>query len=231
MLPLLAALISLSSGSTLDLGGTTIRCSVPGQIGIHAFGDGITIRNGTVIGCHIAILVEREVADYVPSAGVIVEGMTLIDSDFRGIRAVVDGGVIRNNLIVRTGGCRTYDNAFAMGIEAAGRGLVLKGNTIVGVTPVGTGEGIGVAVSDAGVGAFVSGNAITEARDYGIWIGGESRVLVEENVVAGSRVGFAMSSPTGGIRSGNKFIECATDRKIGGAVEEIPYVLVDGQVP
>ena len=70
MLPLLAALISLSSGSTLDLGGTTIRCSVPGQIGIHAFGDGITIRNGTVIGCHIAILVEREVADYVPSAGV-----------------------------------------------------------------------------------------------------------------------------------------------------------------
>ena len=231
MLPLLAAaLISLASGDALDLGGATLRCESE-QVGIHAFGDGITIRNGKIVGCHIAILVEHAEADYGSSAGIVVEGMTLIDSDFRGMRVVADGGVIRDNLIVRAGGCAAYANSFAMGIEAVGRGLVVEDNTVVGVTPVGSGEGLGVSISEGGVGTIVRRNAITGVRDYGIWIGGASRVLVENNVVTGSRVGFAMSSPTGGIRANNKFIECATDRKIGGAVKTIPHLLVNGQVP
>lgn len=219
---LAAALITLSSGATLDLAGASIRCTEPNQIGIHAYGDGITIRNGAVIGCHIAILVEREVADYVPSAGVIVEGMTLLDSDFRGIRAVVNGGAIRDNLIVRTGGCKLFKNSFAMGIEAVGRGLVVEGNTIAGVVPVNTGEGVGISISDQGVGTAVRGNAITGARDYGIWIGGSSRALVARNLVTGSRFGLAMSSPTGGIVEANRFIECATNQIINGKVEAIP---------
>lgn len=196
----------------LDLSGYSLICrgctSSTTAIGIHASNRrDITIKNGHVIGFYYGAKITNS-EGYVPlrhdhttaPTNIVVQNLRLRGNFFRGVRVEARGARIEDNLIVDTGGSTVHANAYAFAIESFGGGATIEGNTIYNTYGVGTGEGVGISVSDFGVGTIVRDNRIANAADsnatgtasYGIWIGGGSspgsNVVVDDNTVVISKV-------------------------------------------
>jgi hypothetical protein len=90
-----------------------------------------------------------------------------------------------------------------MGIESYGGGATIEGNSVYDTFGVGTGEGVGLSVSDYGVGTVVRNNHLqnfsttsgTGNATMGIWIGSaNSNIIVDNHTVTVNK--------TAGIRFG-----------------------------
>src|SRR5262249_456491 len=107
------------------------------------------------------------------------------------------GNIVRNNLIVQTGGSTSFlANGNAIGIYVTGNGPRVLNNHVIKTVTQGTGTAYGILVSSTSTGAFIVQNRITEA-DVGIFFdGGTGRY--RDNLT------FTVTTPyTGGTDAGN----------------------------
>ena len=154
----------------------------------------ITIKNGTIRGFFTGIFLPNTGA----SQGHVVEDIRADQNTSVGISVDGSGNIVRNNQVVRTGGCTTPcgPNADAAGIQVGGAGPRVLNNNVITVTKAGTGVAWGILVTGA-IGALVVNNRITEA-DRGIEYLGGSTGKFRDNVT------FDVTTPyTGGTNIGN----------------------------
>lgn len=228
-----------ASDVVLDLNGFSITGPATAStraIGIYAFNqDRIQIRNGTIRGFLYGILLSSDQDSVIRyrsgfrHGGHIVENLRLLDNQFRAVRVEGRGNVIRNNLIIETGGTTVYPNSYGLAIEATGPGALLEGNVVYNSFGMSdTGEGVGISVSTLGGGAVVSKNIVANSglapsasyapwpgnsnSTWGIWAGdttggflepNRTSVLISDNLVSNTRYGVTIHSMSGGLISRN----------------------------
>ncbi len=139
--------------------GTTAR-------GIHATDrQNITIRNGTIRGFLLAILLDQVGS---VSAGHLIEDIRADQNTAAGIWLESSRSIVRNNQVVATGGSTAIGaNADVYGIGLDGDSNAAINNDVVGVVPIGTGESMGVFFGGPSGGGLAVNNRISET-DYGV---------------------------------------------------------------
>ena len=182
---------------TLDLNGFKLGglAAGPGTetIGIHATDrQNITIKNGTIRGFLYGI----RLVDSGASQGHVVEDIRADQNTVHGIEVAGSGIIVRNNLVVQTGGCTVCGaNVSTFGIVVFGTGPRVLSNDVITVTKQGSGIAWGISVAGSS-GALVVNNRITEA-DRGIDYGGGTGKF-RDNIT------FDVTTPfTGGTNIGN----------------------------
>lgn len=147
-----------------------------------------------------------------------IENVFMQDAWFRGIWHQGDDPMIAGNDIRSVTGCTFYPNAYCMGIETQGisnpgKAKVLR-NTVQDVYGVGTGEGVGISISDKGQDAVVMHNIVKNqtvipSKSFGLWVGGQSNVSAAHNHFQGYHYGATFSSPPTGFVDENSFLNVA----------------------
>lgn len=166
-----------------------------------------------------------------------IQNVFVQDAWFRGIRIDGHESMICDNDIRDVGGCTYYPNAYCMGIEtqglpvAEGRAKILR-NSVQRVRGVGTGESVGIALSDKGRGAIIQGNTIKNDEmlpgSFGLWVGGQSDPAVVGNHFDTWGYGAAWSSPPSGFLDENSFRACTATLLNGSFSLEVgPSDLID----
>ena len=164
-----------------------------GAIGIFATDrQNITIKNGTVRGFLRGIWF-----DGAASQGHVVEDMRLDQNTFVSIQVQAARSIIRNNLVVATGGCTTCGanaDAFGITVSSSAETRVLN-NDVIDTVPTGSGTAWGIRFSSA-LGVLAVNNRISSA-DNGI----------DYNLSSGKyrdNITFFVTTPyTGGTDVGN----------------------------
>ncbi|MCS7167567.1 MAG: right-handed parallel beta-helix repeat-containing protein [Gemmatales bacterium] len=231
-----------ASDVVIDLQGHAIIG--PDTASTHAIGilvqhqSRVTIRNGTIRGCMYGVYILGNYNSVVANktgfsqGGHVIESLRLINNKFRGIRVEGRGNIIRNNLILNTGGTRAWPNAYAFGIEVIGPGALVRGNVIYNTYGMGQlGEGVGISASSLAGGTLFLDNVIansglspssayapwpgTSQSTWGIWVGDTatnsvapsgsnlSSALVAENIVANYRYGITIHAWSQGLMADN----------------------------
>ena len=218
--------IQINAGNVvLDLNGYTIGGSQAGA-GTNAYGiyayqrKNITIRNGTVRGFNQGIWLNDD-SPYTTSQGHIIENIRADRNTIYGIVLYGLGNIIRNNLVVSTGGnsynshphgvlvsgsgnrvinndvCETKENGSgqnAYGIYATNAsGLVVENNR-VGNAAIGPGTSYGIYIEDS-YNAMVKDNTISKMT-YGIYYDGSSGLYMN-NLASGCTHDFTNGTPAG----------------------------------
>jgi parallel beta-helix repeat protein len=167
-------------------------------VGIYATQrSNITIRNGTVRGFLQGIWLD-DPSPYTTSQGHVIEDIRADQNTLTGIYVDGSGNIIRNNLVVTTGGATCCGaNVDATGIVASGSGPRVLNNDVIEVTAQGTGMARGVYFGfGTTTGALAVNNRITQATrgiDYGANTGKYRDTLT-----------FGVGAPsTGGTDAGN----------------------------
>ena len=170
-----------ASGAVLDLNGFVLSGgeSAPtnsNAIGIHIGASNVTVRNGTVTNFETGVF-----SSSYPS-GIIVEDL-IVDSNFgEGIRLYASKSIIRNNLVTNTGGSTYIANSPAYGIYADGDDFSIHGNTVSGVTGVGSGYGVGISTDTSSDRSIVHNNTISNiSSTAGIWFQGGTQHIANGN--------------------------------------------------
>ncbi len=143
-----------------------------------------------------------------------IENLFMQDAWFRGISHNGDDPMIVGNDIRNVTGCTFYPNAYCMGIETQGmtnpgKAKVLR-NTVQDVYGMGTGESVGISISDKGRDAAVVGNIVKNQtvvpdKSFALWVGGDSDVAAVHNHFQGYHYGATFSSPPTGFVDENSF--------------------------
>src|SRR5262245_11404776 len=162
--------------------------------GIHALNrQNITIKNGTIRGFVQGVLLD----DAGTSQGHVVEDIRADGNTFRGIDVRGWRNIVRNNLVMSTGGCTSCGaNADATGIFVNGSGTRVLNNDVITVTKQGAGIATGIRF-DAALAGLAINNRITVA-DKGIDFGGGSSGKYRDNVTSDVTTPF-----TNGTNIGN----------------------------
>jgi len=225
--------ISVSADDvTIDLCGFGISTQFSGAAngyGVSAFNkERITVKNGSISGFMYGVYLS-DLADAVrPNGSFDGGGHTLKDLDisrctFRGIRIEGNGNVVRNNTIREIGGCTLYQDAYAFGVESFGPGALIECNRLYEVRGGGVadiGEGVGISISDFGDGSVIRDNVLMQSSreisrnytdwpaesrsSYGIWIGGESDVMVDANLITNFVYGITYKRTARGLFCRNR---------------------------
>jgi hypothetical protein len=143
-----------------------------------------------------------------------IQDVFMQDAWFRGIMHSGDDPIILGNDIRNVTGCTLHPDAFAIGIETQGvsnpgKAKVLR-NIVQDVYATGSGESIGISITDKGLDAIMAGNVVKNQtvvpnKSFGLWVGGESNVAVVQNHIQGFHYGAAFSSPPTGFVDENSF--------------------------
>jgi Ca2+-binding RTX toxin-like protein len=210
-----AAIEIRSSGVTLNLNGFSIIGSgVPETTatGISATNcSNITIANGSVSGFMYGVRLTDTSSGAATYGGHSILQMSVSDCTFRGIQVLGPNSLIEDCQVSRIFGTSVYANAFACGIESMGPNGRITSNDVREIYPGGTGEGLGIAVSNNGIGTVVANNTIVNSKvgalsSFGIWVGGASSVLADGNVISNYVYGQGWSSTNSGeIRNNSIF--------------------------
>jgi hypothetical protein len=143
-----------------------------------------------------------------------VDGLFVQDAWFRGMKIEGDDALIKECDVRNVGGAIWTPNAYCMGIEVSGMSAAGKpkvfGNFVQKVHGVGSGESVGISISDKALGAIVSGNIVKNdtkpgapfgaGASIGVWCGGQSDVTLSHNTLDVWDYGIAFSStPTGRV--------------------------------
>src|SRR5215831_15910100 len=184
-----AAIQINTSNVVVDLNGHRLGNVVAGPgntaIGIRAVDRAnLTIKNGTVRGFKFGILLD----DSGNSSGHIVEDIRADLNTFTALQIEGTSNIIRNNLILETGGTTTFGpNTNVYGIVVDGVENQILNNTVTNTVAVGTGVAFGIFVESGS--AVVDHNRISNAAlpggggsSHGIFIQSEgTNVLVVDN--------------------------------------------------
>lgn len=201
---------------TLDLKGHSISNintssnTTAHGISVNSGRRNITIRNGAISGFMFCIRAD-EYGDY-SNGRIVVENIKTNDCTFRGIRVHGAGTILRNNQVVSTGPTTFFADAFVFGIEVAGPGAIIENNTVSLTETTDAGEAVGISLSDGCVGCIVRHNSVANTNllpnSYGIWVGGNSEVLIDNNVVSHFDYGLLFSNSTKVYYRDNTFMSC-----------------------
>lgn len=139
----------------------------------------IKIYNGGLNSFTYGILLEDDTLNKSPekTRAIRIHDIRLINNTFRGIRVSGSHIEIKGNVIQRTGGFRLYKNGFSFGIETVGPYVSVLDNKILDTFPGGTGEGVGVSLTDYCDECKITGNLVANqempifGRTFGVWIG------------------------------------------------------------
>jgi Ca2+-binding RTX toxin-like protein len=210
-----AAISIRANNVTIDLAGHKIvnAAASPGQtaVGISAINrSDVTVVNGTVSGFFYGVSLTDQTTGSARYGGHEISNLTVTDCTFRGIRVEGADNTVKGCTINDVSGTTVYANAFAAGIESLGPRATIVGNRVSEVYPGGTGEGLGISISNNGVGTVVRDNVVTNAHNgsessFGLWVGGGSVVTATGNTFTGWMQGMGWSSPTSGSFAGNTF--------------------------
>src|SRR5262249_46992261 len=111
----------------------------------------ITIKNGTVRGFEFGIFLE----DAGNASGQIIEGIRSDLNTFIGIQVEGTGNIIRNNLVVATGGATVFGaDSDVFGIAVGGTENQILNNDVVNTVAVGTGDATAIQI--------LSGSAVVD---------------------------------------------------------------------
>ena len=180
-------------GQTAGLGTTTY--------GIYAYQrQNITIRHGTVRGFLHGIYLKDD-SPYTTSQGHIIEDIRADQNTRGGLSVQGRGNVIRNNVVVDTGGS-TLLVGFAWGIIATGPGASVVSNNIRETIQQEGQNAYGVQIS-GGHGSVVADNIIGNANmitgtSCGIYVKTSSNVTVKGNIISNMNEGVHYESDGSG---------------------------------
>jgi hypothetical protein len=129
-----------------------------------------------------------------------IENLFIRDALFRGIKIEGNDAYVAKNDIRNVFGATWTPNAYCMGIEVQGMGPASQGkqkilhNSVFNVQGTGTGESVGISVSDMGLFATVSGNIVKNqvkptGSSFGLWGGGDSDAIATHNYFDSWKVG------------------------------------------
>jgi len=163
--------------------------------------ENVTVRHCNLRGFYAGVFLSK-------GGGHLVEDNRIDNSLSYGIAIVGDGttsGTVRNNLIYATGGApyhattlgilaaadlidNTVDGVFSatangapIGLDAMGAGTEVRGNRVRGLVAGGTGQAIGLRMSNSGV--IASGNRFTaQVTLPGVAIQGASHGVCQDNI-------------------------------------------------
>src|SRR5262245_23323546 len=203
----------MMSGSVIEIATNNVVLDLNGhKIGGLAAGTGTTaigiradkrqnirIKNGTIRGFYGGIaLYDREPYDILTltSQGHVIEDIRADRNTAAGIFATGRGVIVRNNLVIATGGSTAYGpNLPSYAIIVKGPGHRVLNNDIVTVTPTGSGSSYGIYLTNV-PDALVARNRITSVQ-HGIYFY-DSTGRYWANKSNGVQFPF-----TGGIDAGN----------------------------
>jgi hypothetical protein len=228
-----------ASDVVIDLNGFSIMG--PGTkdtraIGIYALKQNrIEIRNGTIQGFLYGVLLSANQDNVVrnrtgfANGGHVISNLRLVNNTFRGMRIEGRGNIVRNNLVINTGGTSVHLSGYAFGIEVTGPGSLVENNVVYNsIGTEQTSEGVGISVSTLGGGSVVRSNIVANSglspsRNYapwpgnststwGIWIGdtaGESAKpnntsgILHANLIINARHGITIHPMSRGLMARN----------------------------
>jgi hypothetical protein len=132
------AILVNSNDVTIDLGGHTLSNLAAGT-GTQAVGiqtlptaanvQNITVRNGTVRGFYVGIILRGATGTIVDSSGHLVENVRADFNRHIGIQVLGAGSVVRQNQVLHTGGSTIA--GFFVGLQIAGNGAQALDNVVV----------------------------------------------------------------------------------------------------
>ena len=178
----------------VDLNGHTLDGSGAGTAttasGIATSGDlkNVTVRNGTVRGFFVGVGLSGTVP-FTTSQGYVVERMRADRNTLIGIGVQGRGGIVRDNLIVKTGGSTAPAAGGAYTVKAvwgSGPGVYIVNNRIIETIEPAIGSASGVLLTFA-PGAAVERNFISDAA-AGTKSVGISVYFCEKVTVVGNRI-------------------------------------------
>ena len=176
---------------TLDLNGWRLG-GLSAGVGTSAAGiyanqhKNITIKNGTIRGFYVAIILDDS-SPYTTSQGHVIEDIRAEQNRVGGLLIEGRGSIVRNNQIVDTGGSTL--TGFIDGIQVSGSGVRVLNNDIIGVegADIGSpGDAYGINAFDAG-GSVIADNRVDNitvtgtGSAHGIRIASSSDVLATDN--------------------------------------------------
>jgi hypothetical protein len=166
----------------------------------------VTIRNGTIRGFSVGILLEDSTPPHIISKGHIIENIRADQNTLEGIWVDGTGHIIRNNQVVDTGnGTAEGINRSAQGIRARGQEAIILDNEVINVTCTNSSHCYGLRLDSSG--AVVEGNRIhgivSEGPSYGILVVNADDVMIVNNRLYDSQYGIFFSPEEGG--SSGKF--------------------------
>ena len=155
----------------------------------------ITIKNGTVRGFYQGITLGPVGSS--ASQGHVVEGIRAEQNWAVAIFAEGSGNIIRNNLVVETGGSTLsgQPDVSAVGIHVGGAGPRVLNNDVINTFKQGAGTAKGISLSIA-IGGLAVGNRITQA-DQGIVYDQFSSGKYRDNLTLGVTTPFSGGTAVG----------------------------------
>ena len=240
------AIIIKASHVTLDLNQHKIELTPRNPSnrisGIYSYNaHELIIKNGRVSGFMYGVYLADSKGSNTgigsTSGNYLIEHLVLTNNLFRGIRLEGVHQIVRNNIIVHTGGSSVYNNSFAMGIEIIGPKARIEHNRIIDTHAMGTGESIAISFSNNCSMSLALENLIFNHYDFfekrvrhrgdsghsfGFWVGGNSEyltdVVIYNNSIKNFYYGINFSSPTRGVVRNNRFQDVDIDLNLNGSV-------------
>ncbi len=216
-----AALFISVNNVVIDLNGHKIGNLAAGQattaIGIYAYQrQNITIRNGTVRGFHIGIVLE-DATPFTTSQGHIIEDIRADLNTNIGIDVKGRGNIIRNNIVVSTGRTDVTDSD-AWGIYVAGPGNRIINNDVYETKEHGAGAAYAI-LGGTSDGLVIDNNRIGNAAfgtgtSRGIFVDTSNNVLITNNKITKMVYGIFFLGSTGAYM--NNLVYGATTAFTGG---------------
>ncbi len=205
----------------IDLNGHKIGNLAAGQAttakGIYAYQrQNITIKNGTIRGFQIGILLD-DLSPYTTSQGHIIEDIRADLNTLTGIVVHGRGNIIRNNIVVSTGRTDLTDS-LAYGIVVYGPGNRIISNDVYETKERGTGTAYGIYVNSSD-GTVIDNNRVGNAAfgtgtSIGIYLASADDVLITNNKITRMEIGISFFSSTGAYM--NNLVYGATTAFTGG---------------
>jgi len=174
----------------LDLNGWTLEGTgglATELVGIKAYQrKNLTIRNGTIRGFYIGILL-YDILPFTTSQSHLIEDIRADRNTRSGIRVYGSSSIVRRNQVLNTGGSTVNDSVLA--IYYGGSGGRILDNDVTGMTASGS-NGFANAIFPANGGEIVvEGNRIDSLISSGTGLGRGVRVTNADDVlVVGNRI-------------------------------------------
>jgi parallel beta-helix repeat protein len=196
-----------TSNIVLDLNGYKIGGLGAGTAtqanGIYAYQQqNITIKNGTVRGFLYGIKLD-DVSPYTTSQGHVIEDIRADQNTYSGIWIAGNGNIIRNNLIIATGGASGAGaDVYALALFIGGPGAQVLNNTVTGVIAQGSGIAYGIYLytnaNSVAAGNRVGNITSPSGPSYGISLYMSSDSIISDNRLTGMQYGiYFQGSGTG----------------------------------
>jgi hypothetical protein len=200
--------------------GTSRGIELNGNAAVNIIGDG-----GSIAGFYFGI---RTSGAYLTK----IVGVSILNGLFRGMDIDGDDAILDGNDIRNITGTTFAVTARTAGINLSGaRPKILRNHVdnIVGMQE----EALGISITDRAIDGLIAFNSVKcgtvaaplangNPGSYGIWVGGDSVITDQLNVIERWAVGVAYSSPPSGDIGGNQYVDCLCDRMLNGNVELSP---------